>query len=150
MSCSGQLSNLQQPRPSPRAIPGHSTVVCAQPRCDGKSKLKVLSGIQVYSNFLKLWSFKVKSMLSRANGLKENFPMMLFTMMITSEKPNCSTKNFLLQHLLNTQRFLNRNLCLSGTFERNFVRGGGEEGRRKFKLPIFNSSNTRGSPRQGC
>ena len=83
-------------------------------------------------------------MLSRANGLKENFPMMLFTMMITSEKPNCSTENFLLQHLLNTQRFLNRNLCLSGTFERNFVRGGGEEGRRKFKLPIFNSSNTRG------
>ena len=125
MSCSGQLLNLQQPRPSPRVIPEHSTVVCAQPRCDGKSKLKMLSGIQVYSNFLKLWSFKVKSLLSRANGLKENIPMMLFTMMITSEKPNCSTKNFSLQHLLNTQRFLNRNLCLSGTFERNFVRGGG-------------------------
>ena len=97
----------------------------------------------MYSNFLKLWSFKVKSLLSRANGLKENFPMMLFTMMITSEKPNSSTKNFSLQHLLNTQRFLNTNLCLSGTFERNFGRGGGEEGRRKFKLPIFNSSNTR-------
>ena len=149
MSCSGQLLNLQQPRPSPRVIPGHSTVVCAQPRCDGKSKLKMLSGIQVYSNFLKLWSFKVKSLLSRANGLKENIPMMLFTMMITSEKPNCSTKNFLLQHLLNTQRFLNRNLCLSGTFERNFGRGGRKGGGNL----NYQSSTVQilgWSPRQGC
>ena len=107
----------------------------------------------MYSNFLKLWSFKVKSLLSRANGLKENFPMMLFTMMITSEKPNCSTKNFLLQHLLNTQRFLNRNLCLSGTFERNFVRGGGGGGRKGGGNLNYQSSTVQilgGSPRQGC
>ena len=42
VSCSGQLSNLQQCWSSPRTIPGHSTAVCAQgesnlnlPRWDG-------------------------------------------------------------------------------------------------------------------